>query len=214
MDQIINKPSLYLRPKGLIMRFYALFTLVAVLWGCGSDKTTDGDRLYKNGEYTKAVEAFTAKLETKPSDITLLYNRGRAFEELGKLKEAEADFTKITEIDEKNVSAYLSLSQINYKQESFSKAVIFADKALEINENSAQGHFLVARAKHQLGYIDSALESYSLAINIDRSYGEAYLYRGALKIGKKQSRSACEDIAKAVNLNVPDARNIQNKYCK
>ena len=198
------------------MRLYVLAIVIASLcWSCGgSENQSEGDRLFKEGQYEKAVAAFNEKLDTHPSDITLLYNRGRAFEELGKFDEAEADFVKITELDNKNLSAYLSLSQLNYKKGAHNKALIFADKALEVNDNSAEGHFLAARAKHQLGYMDKALESYSLAININKDYGEAYFYRAAIKIGKNQSKSACSDIAKAVNLGVPEASKAQTKYCK
>ncbi|MEQ8239002.1 MAG: hypothetical protein RIA69_07300, partial [Cyclobacteriaceae bacterium] len=69
------------------------------------------------------------------------------------------------------------------------------------------------RAKHQLGYLDSALESYSLAIKINSNYGEAYLYRAAIKVNKKKTRSACEDFLKAENLGVNEAASIRKKYC-
>ncbi|MEQ8471456.1 MAG: tetratricopeptide repeat protein [Marinoscillum sp.] len=196
------------------MRFSTVILAVLVLASCGGDKNNKADQFYKKGQYEEAVEAYNKTIETNPTDITSLYNRGRAHEELDHFTEAEQDFLKILEIDPKHLNANLSLSKLYYRQESYSKAVIFADRALELNENSAQGHFLVARAKHQLGYVDSALESYSLAININREYGEAYLYRGALRVHKKQSKSACEDFAKAVNLDVAEAKAIQKKYCK
>lgn len=197
------------------MRFYILAIVIASLsWGCGGENKNEGDRLFREGQYAKAIVAFNEKLDTNPSDITLLYNRGRAYEELGKNAEAEADFLRIIELDAKNLNVYLSLSQLNYKKGTFNKALIFAEKALELNDNSAEAHFLAARAKHQLGYMDKALESYSLAININKDYGEAYFYRAAIKIGKNQSKSACSDIAKAVNLGVPEASKAQSKYCK
>ncbi len=197
------------------MRLYTLALLVACfICSCGADNESEGDKLFKSGKYAEAVEAFNQKLDTNPSDVTLLYNRGRALEELGKLEEAELDFVKITELDAQNISAFLSLSQVNYKKEAYNKALIFADKGVEIDENSARAHFLAARAKHHLGYMDKALESYTLAINIDKNYGEAYFYRAAIKIGKNQSKSACADLAKALSLGVKMASKAQTKYCK
>lgn len=196
-----------------MMRYFLVF-IPLFLISCGGDGPAKGDRLFNEEKYDQAIEQYSEVLESNPGDINALYNRGRSYEELGKFDLAENDFLTLLEMDEKNISAFLSLSKISYKKEAYNKAVLFADRALALNESSAQGHFLLARAKHQLGYVDSALESYSLAINIDRDYGEAYLYRGALKIHKKQSRSACEDFRKAVNLEVPEAKAILKKYCR
>lgn len=197
------------------MRFLSgPFALIAiVLCSCGGDNTSKGDRFFQAGEYKKAIEDYTNTLETNPSAVSILYNRGRAYEEIGELDNAEADFMKILEIDPQSFNANLSLSKLHYTRKAYNKAVIFADKAIAFNENSAQAHFLVARAKHQLGYVDSALESYTMAVSIDQNYGEAFLYRGALKIHLKQSRSACNDIRRAVLLEVPEAKAIQKKYC-
>jgi|21_taG_2_1085346.scaffolds.fasta_scaffold04267_5 tetratricopeptide (TPR) repeat protein len=196
------------------MRFLVFMLITFFLTGCGGETSSSGDRLYGKGEFEQAIEEYTKALETNPSAINHLYNRGRAYEEIGKLDLAEQDFLQVLSLDNQNLNANLSLSKLYYSKKAYNKAVIFADKALELNENSAQGHFLVARAKHQLGYVDSAMESYTLAININAEYGEAYLYRGALKIHKKQSKSACDDIRRAVNLDVPEAKAILKKYCK
>ena len=193
-----------------------LLSILIILIGfsCNSGESRRADRLFNQGKFKEAITAYTHYISENPISIGAIYNRGRAYEELGKYDQAEEDFAKVSELDEKNVNAYLSLAKLYYRQEKYSKALIYTENALEINENSADGYFLNARAQHQLGYIDGALESYTLAIKINRDYGEAYLYRGALKIHKNQTRSACEDFKKAENLEVADAAAIIKKYCK
>lgn len=183
------------------------------MWSCGGGPTNSGDQFFAKGNYAKAIEAYSDLLANNPSDVSLLYNRGRAYEELAKLDLAEQDFLAILNLDAKHLNACLSLSKVYYGMESYNKAVIFAERSLEINQNSAQGHFLSARAKHQLGYVDSAMESYNLALNINKDMGEAYLYRGALKIYMGNTKSACSDIKKAVNLDIAEAKTVQSKYC-
>lgn len=195
------------------MRFIVVLLLFGLI-SCGGETTTQGDVYFEKGEFQKAIKEYNGYLESNPKEVTVLYNRGRAYEELGEFKKAEVDFLAVLDMDERNLSAFLSLSKLYYAQKAYNKSVIFADKALEQNENSAQGHFLSARAKHQLGYVESALESYSLAININRDFGEAYLYRGLLKIHQQKKSSACEDFRKAVALKVREAKSIQDKYCK
>lgn len=188
--------------------------IILICFGCNSGESRKADKLFSQGKFKEAITAYSHYLGENPRSIGALYNRGRAYEELGDYEQAEQDFAKVSELDEKNVNAYLSLAKLYYRQEKYSKALIYTESALEINENSADGFFLNARAQHQLGYIDGALESYTLAIKINRDYGEAYLYRGALKIHKNQTRSACEDFKKAENLEVADAPAIIKKYCK
>ncbi len=200
----------------LMFRFSTSFLVVCALVGfsCGGNVSGKADALFEKGSYEEAIAEYDKLLANNPTDFGTLYNRGRAYEELKKFDQAEADFLQVIKLDEKNQVARLSLSKLHYQKEQYPKALLWAQQVLEINENSAQAHFLIARAKHQLGYVDGAMESYSLAIKLDNNYGEAYLYRGALKIHKKQSRSACEDFIKAEALEVAEATDIRKKYCK
>ncbi len=194
------------------MRFLFILTIIMIS-GCSSSDARKADLLFKQGKYEAAIEAYTNYIEENPRNVGAIYNRGRAYEEIGNYAQAEQDFNQIISVDEKNVNAYLSLAKLYYAQEKYSRALLYTENALKINENSADGYFLNARAQHQLGYIDGAMESYTLAIKINGNYGEAYLYRGALKIHNKQTRSACEDFKKAENLEVPDASAIRKTYC-
>ncbi|MBV6643569.1 MAG: tetratricopeptide repeat protein [Cyclobacteriaceae bacterium] len=196
-------------PARLLSILFILFLI-----GCGPGESRKADQLFNQGKFKEAIAAYSHYISENPRSVGAIYNRGRAYEELGNYDQAEQDFTKVSELDEKNVNAYLSLAKLYYRQELYTKALIYTESALEINENSADGYFLNARAQHQLGYIDGAMESYTLAIKINKDYGEAYLYRGALKIHKNQTRSACEDFKKAENLEVADASAILKKYCK
>ena len=187
--------------------------LVFMSWSCNSGDARKADRLFDQGNYQEAIDAYSSYLLENPRNIEAIYNRGRSYEEIGKFAEAEGDFEEVTKLDEKNINAYLSLAKLNYEQKKYSRALLFSENALEINENSADGYFLNARAQHQLGYADGAMEAYTLAIKINSNFGEAYLYRGALKINKKLTRSACEDFKKAENLEVAHASSIRETYC-
>lgn len=192
-----------------------LFSIVLALAiiSCSGDGSTDGDTLFAKGKYNEAIEAYNGYLGSNSSDVKTLYNRGRAYQEIGKLDLAEEDFMSVIKSEEKNVNARLSLSKLYYGQELYNKAVLWAEQALEINESSSQAHFLTARGKHQLGYVEGAMESYTSAIKLNPDFGEAYLYRGALKIHLNKKQSACEDFRKAQVLDIKEAASIISKYC-
>lgn len=195
------------------MNVKLLLISLVILSACTSSESISGDDLFEDGNYQEAIVAYSDYLKNSPEHTKSLYNRGRAYEEIGSTDKAKADFEKIIEIDAKNVSAYLSLAKISYNEQNFNKVLVYAGKAIELNENSAQGHFLAARGAHQLGYFNQALESYNNAISVNKDFGEAYLYRGALKIGMDKSRSACEDFKFANLLNVAGADKAVKEYC-
>ena len=195
------------------MKKITLALLVIGICSCTSEVSTDGDILFEKGMFAEAIEAYSNYLSTNPDHAKTLYNRGRAYEEVGKAELATSDFQKILSLDPKNINAYLSLAKLSYNSNNYAQVLHFTNKVIELNENSSQGHFLAARAAHQLGFTDQALESYNNAITINKSFGEAFLYRGALKIGLDKKRSACEDFNFARSLGVAGASDALQKYC-
>ncbi|MEQ9404997.1 MAG: tetratricopeptide repeat protein [Cyclobacteriaceae bacterium] len=195
------------------MKYIYLIT-VLIFIRCGEAETSnDGDIQFEQGDYNEAVKSYSELLVTDPGNTNFLYNRGRSFEELGLFDKASDDFEKVIKTDPKHANAYLSLSKISYEVKNYGKALLYASSAIKYNENSAKAYFLSARAAHQLGYADQAMEQYNNAISIDREYGEAFLYRGALKIGRKRPKSACEDFKRAKALNVEGADSAISDYC-
>mgnify|MGYP001254312270 CR=1 FL=1 len=69
--------------------------MMVVFSACNSDVTREADVLFKDGKYNEAIESYTEYLSTKPKDIKSLYNRGRAYEEVGQLEEAREDFEAV-----------------------------------------------------------------------------------------------------------------------
>ncbi|MFY0600688.1 MAG: tetratricopeptide repeat protein [Cyclobacteriaceae bacterium] len=193
---------------------WGIIVFAFLVVSCDGGSSNKGDELFDQGKYKEAIEEYSRDIESSSSNIKTVYSRGRAYQELGDLAKAEADFASIVKMDDKNINAKMSLSKLYYEKELYNKAVIWAEQALDINENTAQAHFLAARAKHQLGYVDGAFESYTAAIDLDNNFGEAYLYRGALKIHMGKEKGACSDFNKARALEVKEAPSIIKKYCK
>ena len=195
---------------------YLLIPIVAIaFYSCsGSPDINSGDSAFTKGDYSAAVAGYTESLQTNPSDIDLLYGRGRAFQELGKFLEAQADFEQALNLDAKNFQVLLSLATIQLEQKSYASALLYATKAEEIPGAPARASFLKGRALHQLGMPEDALKAYGNAIQVDKDFGQAYLNRGLLKIGLDRTKQACEDFKLAAALNYPGAAENFEKYCK
>ncbi|MCP4456822.1 MAG: hypothetical protein GY816_02160 [Cytophagales bacterium] len=192
------------------MRIFIPFLLVLIV-SCQTQEL-NGEELFEEGKFIEAINFYTSYLESNGYDPEIAYNRGRAYEEMGKLKESKADYDLVLSKDERHLNARLSLSRLAYEKGNYSRSLILSGEALKFHENSAQGHFLLARARHQLGYATSALEAYNAAISQNKSFGEAYLYRGALKTTLK-IKSACEDFKTAEKMGVDGSKAAVKKYC-
>lgn len=197
------------------MRFFiALIILAIVVVGCGNEERTKGDKLFVQKKYEEAIKAYDEYLELHPHHVKSLYNRGRSYEELKQFDKAVADFFKVLEEDSKNTAALLSLAEHNYRIDKYDQAKFHAETAVKYNDQLPQAHFWLARSLHKMGLFPDALKSYNNAINLDRQFGEAYLYRGAVKNGLGQGSSACADFKEANKRGVKRAKEAIQKYCK
>jgi len=190
-----------------------IFGAVTLLAACGEDASERGDTYYASGQYEEAVAAYDDYLQSSPRNVKALYNRGRAHEELGNYEQAEADFKRALEHDSKNVQVMMSLSNLFQKQKNHSGALLYADYATEVSGAPAMAFFLKARALHQLGNTEEAMNEYNIAIKRDKNFAQAYHYRGMLKLGTQNKRGGCDDLKQAVAMNHAPAQSALEKYC-
>lgn len=190
---------------------WCAFVLLTV--ACDSENSKQGDQLFSQGKYEEAISQYTQYIEYNPDDIKSIYNRGRAYEELGQYDKSIADYQKALEVDPKNTNALTSIGKVHFRNNQFGDAAFYFDKAIKIKGGSAELHYLKGRANHKLGETTKAMEGYNQAISMNSNYGEAYLYRGALKVFLKKKSSGCSDLKKAQALEVADAASALEKYC-
>lgn len=187
--------------------------LLALLTACGGNQSQEGDKLYNQGKYEAAIQQYDAYLEYNPEDLTSVYNQGRAYEELGQIEEALANYQKALDIDPNHTNSLMSIGKYHFREKNYADASFYFSKAAEIIQSNPQVFFLKGRTHHKLGETQEAMEAYDQAISKNRNYGEAYLYRGALKVYQGKKNAGCSDIRAAQSLNVPEADVALAEYC-
>jgi len=182
--------------------------------GCSSgSEVNTGDNEFKNGNFKSAVAGYSENLKTKPNDYHLYYGRGRSYQELGKLVEAQADFERALALEPTNFQALLGMSNLQLERKNYASALLYATKAEEIPGAPALASLLKGRALHQIGLPEEALKAYGIAIQLDKNFGQAYFNRALLKIALKRNKQACEDFKLAMVLEYPGAEESFQKYC-
>ncbi|WP_026967221.1 tetratricopeptide repeat protein [Algoriphagus terrigena] len=198
----------------LISKALLIPALAGSLWACSEVKRNPADQYFEKGEYELAIQTYTEDLKFKPTDVKMLYNRGRAFQEMGNLADAKVDFEAALDQDPNNFQVLLSLSALQLEEKNYASALLYATKAEETPGAPAMASLLKGRALHQMGLTEEALKAYGTAIQLDKDFGQAYFNRGMLKVALKRNKQSCEDFKLAAALNYPGAQDSFNKYCK
>ena len=101
------------------LRMLLISVAALLLCACGAQKTdhyAQGERYLSNGEYEKAITAFSMVIEKEPDRAEAYVKRGEAYFGIGKTEEyldaAQADYETAVEIDDSNAQAYLGLAGI------------------------------------------------------------------------------------------------------
>jgi tetratricopeptide (TPR) repeat protein len=190
------------------------FTFLFLIFSCNSNETSQGDEFYNNNQFEEAIAAYNSVLENNPTNVKALYNRGRSYEELNNLDEAEKDFKAALTEDAKNIQVLLSLSNLYQKKQQHEMALQYANYAVELPGAPATAYFLKGRAYHQLGNIQNALTEYDAAIKMDPESGQTFYYRGMLKIATDKVGAGCEDLNRAVGLGHEQAKAALAQHCQ
>jgi tetratricopeptide (TPR) repeat protein len=198
------------------VKHWIFVSLIGILSlsSCSENISNKADNLFSQDKYEEAIAEYNNILKNNPKYLKGLYNRGRAYEELGEFKKAETDFLSAYAVDNKNIQVMMSLSNIYQKQKNHTSALLFADYAVQLHGAPAMAFFLKGRALHQMGNTGEAMNEYSTAIQMDKNFGQAYYYRGMLKFATDRKKSGCEDIKAALQLGHQGAQVAKDKYCK
>lgn len=193
---------------------FLVIALFLALSSCNSGVTEEADMLFKDGKFREAIAAYDEYLTTNPKDIKSIYNRGRAYEELGEIEKSRKDFIRVLDLDNKNLNANLSMAQYWYNKKDYNKSIAFSDKVIATDGRESMAYLIKGRCLHQTSKFTEAKKNYDLAIEFDRKNAEAFLYRGALKIVFNQKTGACNDLNRALALGADEAKAALAKHCR
>lgn len=109
-------------------------------------------------EYEKAVEYYTKQLAIREHPHYYI-SRGLAYGNLGKTEDEKADYLKTIELDSEYAYAYNNMGVVLYDENSFSEAVEYLTKALELEPGLLSSHQYLAKSFIALGQTEKALVS-------------------------------------------------------
>jgi tetratricopeptide (TPR) repeat protein len=154
-------------------------------------------------DYKGAMVEIDSMLKVYPTGNELLYlERGKALHALTKVEEAESMFEQAMGLNPENVEVYHQLCLLNIERDAFRQAISIANKAIELNDQQANGWYLKGRALMGLEQGEEAFVAINQGLELDSEHpevGHYYLGMAFEKMGKKQQ--AIDTYSQAIKLN-------------
>jgi tetratricopeptide (TPR) repeat protein len=138
------------------------------------------------------------------------YNeRGCAYKNIGKLKEAIRDYSRAIEIDPKYANAYSNRGNTYLKQGMFKESLVDLDQAIRLNPKSHFYYYNRGNIYKAKGEFDNAISDYTQALKFNPRFALAFHNRGAVYYEKKDFPAAISDYSKALEITP----NLALTYC-
>ena len=122
-----------------------------------------------------------------------------------KYKEAIDYFTKVIELDDKNVYGYFNRAKAKAELKRYEEAIKDYDKAIELDNNYIDAYNNRGIVKSDLKQYEEAIKDYDKCIELDNNYLKAYNNRGVVKLDLKQYEEAIKDYDKCIELDDKDS---------
>ncbi|MBP7861291.1 tetratricopeptide repeat protein [bacterium] len=166
-----------------------------------------GVELVNKKNYSQALEPLRRAIEQDPSDSISVYNRGQAYRNLGKNKEAIADYTRYLEMapdDAENYLVYHNRGVCYNAAGDYNNAIADFDQVLA-QQSSYQNSYL-ERAEAYLnraqdGDYDRALSDANSYIAMAASVPAGYVLRGRILSASGKSSESIKDFDKALTID-------------
>ncbi|HET9843697.1 MAG TPA: tetratricopeptide repeat protein [Gammaproteobacteria bacterium] len=125
------------------------------------------DIFSRSKENQKALDLLNALLQQEPEDLDYLYSRALIYEKLSQIKNTEADFKKILEIDPNHVDALNALGFILADHtERFSEAKEYIEKALKLAPDNPSVLDSLGWVHYKMGNTKLAIETLRKALSL------------------------------------------------
>jgi tetratricopeptide (TPR) repeat protein len=145
-------------------------------------------------QYSVAQLVFLRASKLSPDDPEVYYDLGRIHLLQKHEDRARAQFEKALEVKGDYAPALAQLAQIALSQESYSAAVTYLRKLLQVNGKNPVAHLNLGVAYKGLGQFDPAMQEYDAAQKLDPNLAPVYLNRGILLSHHKDAPERAKEL--------------------
>lgn len=153
----------------------------------------DGVRAMKTGNASYAIRCFEHALE-RQEDLEIRDYLSQTFMMVNEPLQAYEQLQKMAEKAPDNQKILLRMANVAYMMDDYQAMGDACEKALLIDNDSAEVHYLYGQACMGQGDSSNAVAMLTKAIGLNDKYGDAYLLRGEIHLKEDALTEADEDV--------------------
>lgn len=152
----------------------------------------DGVRALRAGQTEFAIRCFTHALQMQ-DDLEIHDYLSQAYIRTGELTLAYEQLQKLAEAQPDNQQIFIRMANVAYMMEDYGAMAGACEKAMLIDDKTAEVMYLYARACIGQEDVTNAVAMLTKAISLKEDYGDAYLLRGETLLKNGDTDEADED---------------------
>lgn len=166
------------------------------------------------GDAKNALEDFNRGLRIKPNDYKLYNLRGFALLEFGDSTGALDDFNESIRLNQVEPETYNSRGYVLVGLGKYKEAISDFNKALKLKPDYLEALYERGLAYFYLDEYQKAISDFNKALKLRDNFLHAFYHRGLAKSKAGLKAEACNDLQRAAELGLEDARLEMEKNCK
>ncbi|MFQ5878399.1 MAG: tetratricopeptide repeat protein [Acidobacteriota bacterium] len=163
---------------------------------------TEGMRLYKDGLYEEAIDAFRQVVHINLNSFLAHYYLGASLVAARRYGEAIEPLKIALDLQPDYVQAHMSLGDAYLKLGDASEARAEYLRALDLQPNFAAAHDGLGRLLESTGKDEEAEQQYREALRINLAFAEAYTHLGDLYLRQERLDDAIDLFLKAISVKL------------
>jgi tetratricopeptide (TPR) repeat protein len=128
-----------------------------------------GRALNQKGDFSRAIDDFTASLRHAPQDTNTLYRRGIAYWNAGEYDRSVADFTTAIRLDPEDLALYRERADAYRALDRLDRAMADLDRVLKSDPEDATAYRYRGAAHEREGKHDLAIEDYTVTGSLSKT---------------------------------------------
>ncbi len=171
-----------------------------------------GVKFQKENRPQQALEQFNKAIDLFPDYFQALAERGNLLTQHNKLAEAETDFVRALQLNDKYAPAYRGIGHCQIQQKNFQAAVSNLEKSFVLDPNAPMTLLLLGYANLSLNRYEEARQCFQQALKLGASSAaRAHVYLAEIYAHEQKFKEAADSIATYLkfNPNAADAANLR-----
>lgn len=161
----------------------------------------EGISKMEKGDFRGAIHSFTNVLNGNISFFQANLERGKCYEEIGKIDSAFIDYQTAINKNANYAKSFYYRGKLYHKQKDYKKAIADFSKSISIRDNVADAWYWRGLTYFETAEWQKAIDDFTKLISLDSKHKDGYYYRALCLTQLKRNSEAISDLNKVLSFD-------------